>query len=109
LQLGGVRSRNQWGDKKPRRPQSGAAIQRRMSMPERSPGFYWIRWSDRADAELVARRPEPLIGQWDGRVWWLMRSDVYRFDCEVEVLSDVLAPPRQNASSTPSAMLRVAQ
>jgi hypothetical protein len=63
-------------------------------MLNREPGYYWITWSERADAELAARKPEPLIAQWDGSVWWLIRSDVYRFDCEVEVLGGALAPPR---------------
>jgi hypothetical protein len=64
-------------------------------MSERQPGHYWITWSDLADADVAARKPGPLVAQWDGRVWWFFRSDVYRFDCEVEVLGSVLAPPRQ--------------
>lgn len=62
----------------------------------REPGYYWIAWSERADAELAAPKPGPLIAQWDGKVWWLIRSDVYRFDCEVDVLGAALAPPRQS-------------
>jgi hypothetical protein len=65
-------------------------------MFEREPGYYWIAWSERADTELAARKPGPLVAQWDGKVWWLVRSDVYRFDCEVEVLDSALAPPRQS-------------
>lgn len=77
-------------------------------MAMRKPGYYWVDWSDRAHADVAARRPGPLIGQWDGRVWWFVRSDVYQFDCEVRVVGDALAPPRQD-SSPPSVKLRVAQ
>jgi hypothetical protein len=64
-------------------------------MFKREPGYYWITWNERADADLAARKPGPLVAQWDGNVWWLIRSDVYRFDCEVEVPSGALAPPQQ--------------
>lgn len=65
-------------------------------MPKRKPGYYWIVWSEHADPALAAHRPGPLIGQWDGTVWWLIRTDVYRFDCEVEVLGSTLSPPRRS-------------
>jgi hypothetical protein len=74
----------------------------------RMPGYYWVTWTDLADADLVARRPGPLVGHWDGRVWWFVRSDVYRFDCEVEVLGEIPAPCRQAVPPRPSAKLRVA-
>jgi hypothetical protein len=64
-------------------------------MFKREPGYYWITWNDRADADLTALKPGPLVAQWDGNVWWLIRSDVYRFDCEVEVLGGALAQPQQ--------------
>jgi hypothetical protein len=67
-------------------------------MTARELGYYWVTWTDLADEELVACRPGPLIGRWDGKGWWFVRSDVYRFDSEVKVLSDVLVPPRQNCS-----------
>jgi hypothetical protein len=78
-------------------------------MPRRTPGYYWVTWTNLADADCVARRPGPLVGQWDGKVWWFFRSDVYRFDCEVEVLDEISAPPRQAVSAQPSAILQVAQ
>ena len=62
----------------------------------RKPGYYWVTCTDRADADLAEREQGPLIGQWDGKVWWFVRSDDYRFDCEVEVLGTILTPPRQN-------------
>jgi hypothetical protein len=69
---------------------------KREAMFKREPGYYWIRWTELVDADLAARKPGPLIAQWDGEVWWLVRSDVYRFDCEVEVLGGRLAPPQQS-------------
>ena len=45
-------------------------------MSTRKPGYYWVTWSELADADLVTRRPGPLIGHWDGRVWWFVRSEV---------------------------------
>jgi hypothetical protein len=78
-------------------------------MPLRMPGYYWITWTDLADADWVARRPGPLVGQWDGRVWWFVRSDVYRFDCEVEVLDQIPAPDQQAVLLQPSAQLQLAQ
>lgn len=71
-------------------------------MPLRTPGYYWIKWTDLADADCVARRPGPFVGQWDGKVWWLFRSDVYRFDCEVEVLDRIPFPARRAISTQPS-------
>ena len=65
-------------------------------MTKREPGYYWITWTERADADLVARKPGPHIGLWDGSVWWFVRSGVYRFDCEVEVIGSGLAPPRRS-------------
>jgi hypothetical protein len=70
-------------------------------MFKREPGHYWVTWSELADAELVARKPGPLIGQWDGNFWWFIRSDIYRFDCEVKVLGSVLAPPQRVPSPRP--------
>jgi hypothetical protein len=63
-------------------------------MSERTPGYYWVTWTERADSELALRRPAPLVAEWDGNVWWLIRSGVYCFDCEVDVLSSVAAPAR---------------
>lgn len=77
-------------------------------MTIREPGYYWIKWSEHADADMTARRPGPLIGQWDGRVWWFACSEVYQFDCEVIVMSDALAPPQHDWSSALSVNLRVA-
>jgi hypothetical protein len=65
-------------------------------MADREPGYYWIAWSQLADPDLAARRPAPLISRWDGKVWWFVQSDVYRFDCEVEAISGMLAPPRRS-------------
>jgi len=61
-------------------------------MTERHPGYYWVDWTDRADADVVERKPAPLVGEWDGRVWWFVRMQTYRFDCEVRVLRECLAP-----------------
>jgi len=77
-------------------------------MSQRMPGYYWVTWTDLADADCVARRPGPLVGQWDGEFWWFFRSDVYRFDCEVEVLDLILAPPRAAVSALPPAKLHAA-
>jgi hypothetical protein len=80
-----------------------------MAMQLRMPGYYWVTWTDLADADWVARRPGPLIGQWDGRVWWFVRSDVYRFDCEVVVLDEVPLPLPQVIPGRQSATLQIAQ
>lgn len=61
-------------------------------MAQRQPGFYAVVWTDFADIELRNRRPGPLIGEWDGRYWWFTRMDAYKFDCEVRVIGDLLAP-----------------
>jgi len=61
-------------------------------MTERHPGYFWVNWTDRADADLIERRPAPLIGEWDGRVWWFARMPAYRFDCEVRVLAECPVP-----------------
>jgi len=62
-------------------------------MPDRERGYFWIEWSGLADDELRGRRPGPLIGEWDGRVWWFHRMSAYRFDSEVRVLGPALSPP----------------
>lgn len=64
-------------------------------MTARQPGYYWIKWSELADTDVARRRPSPLIGEWDGHVWWLSRSDVYRFDREIEAIAKVMEPPTQ--------------
>ncbi len=73
----------------------------------RVPGYYWVTWNGRADAEFAAHRPGPLIGQWDGRVWWFVRCDVYRFDSEVEVLGAALAPLQKDFPQPPSSAARI--
>jgi hypothetical protein len=78
-------------------------------MALRTPGYYWVTWTDLADADCAARRPGPLVGHWDGAFWWFFHSDVYRFDCEVEVLDEISAPSRQAVSTLPPAKLQVAQ
>lgn len=75
----------------------------------RMPGYYWVAWTDLADADWVARRPGPVVGWWDGKVWWFVRSEVYRFDCEVEVLEEIPTPPRQAIPPRPSTNLRAMQ
>jgi len=70
-------------------------------MSIRKPGYYWIDWTHMADEELVARRPGPHVGWWDGSVWWFVRTDVYRFDCEVKVLDAIAAPPRTVSTAAP--------
>jgi hypothetical protein len=72
-----------------------------IGMIERVPGFYIVEWSDLADPELVARRPGPLVGEWDGRVWWFSRTQAYQFDCDVKVISEF-------AVVTPTAPARAA-
>jgi hypothetical protein len=62
-------------------------------MKHRDKGFYWVEWTHFADAQLVARKPGPLMGEWDGRYWWFTRMHAYCFDCEVRVLSERLQPP----------------
>jgi hypothetical protein len=56
-------------------------------------GYYWVTWSSWADQETAAGRPGPLLGQWDGKVWWFSRVDRYFFDADVTVLSDAIRPP----------------
>jgi hypothetical protein len=66
----------------------------------RAPGYYWVNWSKWADSELAARRPGPLVGEWDGKVWWFSRVDAYQFDCDLIVISN-LSLPRDAPSTTP--------
>jgi hypothetical protein len=63
-------------------------------MAKRKPGHYWVCWSQRADKETTKRLPAPLMGLWDGRVWWFARIDRYFFDAELVVLGERLVPPR---------------
>jgi hypothetical protein len=72
-------------------------------MSERMPGYYWVDWTELADSELVDRRPGALIGEWDGKVWWFVHMQTYRFDCEVRIRGERLAPP---ASLTPMRLRR---
>jgi hypothetical protein len=73
-------------------------------MVQRHPGFYWVVWTDLADFDLKVRmkvtRPDPLIGEWDGSHWWFARMEVYKFDCEVEVIGQMLSAPGQVAPDT---------
>ncbi|HTP93513.1 MAG TPA: hypothetical protein VMJ52_17345 [Xanthobacteraceae bacterium] len=78
-------------------------------MSKRDPGYYWITWTDRAEPEFARRKPGPLIAQWDGSVWWFVRSDAYRFDCEVEVLGDLLPPTHRRFLRPLSTNLRLAK
>lgn len=66
-------------------------------MTQRQPGYYWIAWTDFADIELRNSRPGPLIGEWDGKRWWFVRMDAYKFDCEVEVIGSMLFPSEKFA------------
>jgi|HubBroStandDraft_1064217.scaffolds.fasta_scaffold1060099_2 hypothetical protein len=52
----------------------------------RTPGYYWIKWSNFADPKLATRRPGPIVGEWDGKVWWFSRMNSYQFDCDVMVI-----------------------
>lgn len=63
-------------------------------MAERERGYYWVHWSSWIDAETAERHPGPMLGLWDGGVWWFARIDRYHFDTEVVVLSERLSPPR---------------
>jgi hypothetical protein len=63
-------------------------------MAEREYGHYWVCWSNMAGAETAQRLPGPLMGLWDGEVWWFARVDRYYFDSELVVLGERLAPPR---------------
>lgn len=78
-------------------------------MSQRTPGYYWAAWTERADKEVASRRPGPFVAHWDGAVWWFILSDVYRFDCELEVLGNILAPPRSEFSRAVPARLRGAE
>jgi hypothetical protein len=61
-------------------------------MSMRTPGYYWVTWTELADEEVARRRPGPLVAQWDGDVWWFIRSDTYRFDSEVDVIAEIPQP-----------------
>jgi len=45
-----------------------------------------------ADPDLTLIKPGPLIGEWDGQVWWLNRVRSYQFDCDVRVISTLRFP-----------------
>jgi hypothetical protein len=55
----------------------------------RTPGYYWVMWSTTADQDVVSRRPAPLVGEWDGDVWWFSRMQAYQFDCDVMVMGEL--------------------
>jgi len=61
-------------------------------MSGRQPGYYWVTWTALADEEVALRRPGPLVAQWDGAVWWLICSDTYRFDSELEAIGEIPQP-----------------
>jgi hypothetical protein len=66
-----------------------------ISKTDRTPGYYWVMWSATADQDLALRRPGPLVGEWDGHVWWFSRMQSYQFDCDVMVMGkfkDVMLP-----------------
>jgi hypothetical protein len=63
-------------------------------MAQRELGYYWVCWSNRADEKTAERLPGPLLGMWDGEVWWFVRIDRYYFDTELIVLSERLVAPR---------------
>jgi hypothetical protein len=77
-------------------------------MAQRQPGYYAVVWTDFADVELRNRRPGPLVGEWDGRYWWFSRMDTYRFDCEVEVVSDLIETRQAVVESRPTSRPRAA-
>jgi hypothetical protein len=61
-------------------------------MTERAPGYYWIKWRDAWVDDEPLRRPAPLVGEYDGKVWWFTRLDTYRFDSQVEVIAQCPTP-----------------
>jgi hypothetical protein len=63
-------------------------------MAHREAGHYWVCWSTMAAEETIRRLPAPMIGLWDGSVWWLPRIDRYFFDSELVVLGERLMAPR---------------
>jgi hypothetical protein len=62
-------------------------------MARRDSGYYWVTWSNWADEESIARRPAPLLGLWDGEVWWFTCLDRYHFDVELIAISERIRPP----------------
>jgi hypothetical protein len=70
---------------------------------DREAGHYWVCWSTMADEEIAKRRPTPMMGLWDGSVWWLTRLDRYFFDSELVVIGERIMPPG-NIAQTPFAM-----
>jgi len=77
-------------------------------MTQRQLGYYWVVWTDMADIEVRQARPGPLLGRWDGKYWWFVRMEVSKFDCEVEVISDLLEPPLRVSESRQAFAARVA-
>ncbi len=70
-------------------------------MTERAPGYYWVQWrSGWVDDEQ--RRPGPLVGEWDGRVWWFTRLNTYRFASQVEVIAEWPSPVMQPNNLPPT-------
>jgi hypothetical protein len=69
-------------------------------MTERAPGYYWVEWRDGWVDDEPERRPGPLVGEWDGRVWWFTRFEAYRFASQVEVIAECPMPavrPKMNS------------
>jgi hypothetical protein len=75
----------------------------------REPGYYWVTWTEFADEEVARRRPGPCIARWDGAVWWLIRSEVYRFDCELRVLGHAITSPNKDVEHGVQPVLRLAE
>jgi hypothetical protein len=62
-------------------------------MKNRDRAFYWVEWTQFADAELVESKAGPQVGEWDARYLWFACMQTYRFDREVNVLSECLPSP----------------
>ena len=62
-------------------------------MTERALVYYWVEWRNGWVDDEPQSRPGPLVGEWDGKVWWFTRLESYRFDSQVEVVAECPLPP----------------
>jgi hypothetical protein len=75
-------------------------------MTERAPGYYWVEWRAGWVDDEPKHRPGPLVGEWDGQVWWFTRFDTYRFASQVEVIAECPTPAVVPKLNSPQPELR---
>jgi hypothetical protein len=68
-------------------------------MSKHAPGYYWVQWRTGWVDDEPERWPAPLVGEWDGQVWWFTRLETYRFASQVEVIAECPIPAAASAKN----------